>query len=715
MINGDGSLLGGRLAAARDRAFTGRAAELELFRTALAGGPHAPAVLFLHGPGGIGKSMLLSRYAKEARDAGRTVIEVDGRTMSATPDGFEEAVRQGPAVPEAAGTPGAPREPRTAACAGAVLLVDTFERCRRLEGWLRDRFLPRLPLGSLVVIAGREAPDPAWSADPGWADLLRVVALDNLRGEDSLAYLRARDVPAHLHDALLGFTGGHPLALSLATAVTLDNEAAPADWSAEPRHPGAASTWSPSRNVIETLLARLVGEVPTPLHRRALEICAHAYCTSEELLRALLGEDAGPMFAWLRGLPFVDSTGLGLFPHDVVRESLQTDLRWRDPEGYAEMHRQLRDHLFDKVKAAPDHAILRSVGMLLSLYRAERHPSGTHTWCVAGMLRDCPYQTDDHGQVLQMTKEAEGPESAELARYWLERQPGAFRVYRSVDTGETVAFSAWLRFTQPPGEDVDPAVTAAWAHARKAGPLRAGEFLSVARFQVCPADHRHTSPPVDHMHWRNLGEIFRADRLAWSFSVTRAAPDHQAEQPGLFALEPLEDTVDIGGHAYALCAHDWRVQPVTSWLETRTRLALSGGRWPQSATGGGATGPGPSDGLLVLERSAFDTAVRDALRALRDSRVLGASPLVRTRLVAGRREGLREVLTGAIEALREERGGEKYHRAVTTTYLGGAPTQEKAAERLGLPFSTYRRHLSGGVERICEALWERELHGFAPR
>ncbi|GAA3220480.1 hypothetical protein [Nonomuraea helvata] len=39
------------------------------------------------------------------------------------------------------------------------------------------------------------------------------------------------------------------------------------------------------------------------------------------------------------------------------------------------------------------------------------------------------------------------------------------------------------------------------------------------------------------------------------------------------------------------------------------------------------------------------------------------------------------------------------------------PTQEAAAERLGLPYSTYRRHLVSGIERVCEDLWRRELYG----
>ena len=41
-----------------------------------------------------------------------------------------------------------------------------------------------------------------------------------------------------------------------------------------------------------------------------------------------------------------------------------------------------------------------------------------------------------------------------------------------------------------------------------------------------------------------------------------------------------------------------------------------------------------------------------------------------------------------------------------------APTQEAAAERLSLPFSTYRRHLNRGLDELCGLLWKAENHGL---
>ena len=36
------------------------------------------------------------------------------------------------------------------------------------------------------------------------------------------------------------------------------------------------------------------------------------------------------LFEWLRGLSFVESGADGLFPHDLARDVLDADLRWRD-------------------------------------------------------------------------------------------------------------------------------------------------------------------------------------------------------------------------------------------------------------------------------------------------------------------------------------------------------------------------------------------------
>ncbi|MFC9471700.1 hypothetical protein ACFTS5_05845 [Nocardia sp. NPDC056952] len=68
-------------------------------------------------------------------------------------------------------------------------------------------------------------------------------------------------------------------------------------------------------------------------------------------------------------------------------------------------------------------------------------------------------------------------------------------------------------------------------------------------------------------------------------------------------------------------------------------------------------------------------------------------------------------LTTIVESVREDSRGEKLYRVLDRTYLRPAPTQERAAELLGLPFSTYRRHLTQGIERVIVKMWQIELYG----
>ena len=317
-------LLADRLRAARRRCFVGRKAERALFAEAINGGrPTRPtfATLFLHGPGGIGKSTLLHRLADDAEALGRTVIRVDGRVAEDSVAAFTE----------------------TAAAAlgdsNAVLLVDTFERCARLEPWLREEFLPRLADGAVVVIAGRHPPSLAWRAEPSWSAALRTLSLGDLSPTDATALLTARGVPARAQRSVLGRVGGNPLALSLAAEIAGHSDP-------------ATSSWSPHHDIIQALINQLIGAVPSAIHRLALHVCAHAQRTTEDLLRVVLPTgDATELFSWLRAQPFIESGPTGLYPHDIVRDMLDADLCWRDPATYNSIHREIQNHVLDGLVA----------------------------------------------------------------------------------------------------------------------------------------------------------------------------------------------------------------------------------------------------------------------------------------------------------------------------------------------------------------------------
>lgn len=283
-----------RLELARRRAFVGRDEYIAAFRKAL-GGDGGP-VLFLHGAGGTGKTALLHRFASEAELAGRPVVR-PGRFGPGTTS----------AEPTTALAPAVHRR-------DTVLMIDDLDDWQPLEHWLREHLLPALPLGTSVVLAGRTPPGPDWTADPGWQDLLHVHELRDLPATDAELLLDRCSVPPQHHEQLLALTDGHPLALRVAINALADGR--PAE-----ELPLA---------VAHAVLQRVVGTLPTPAHRRALELCAAAETVTERSLAAA-GDDATEQFRWLGSLPYVDSGPDGLRLRPVVREAVLTERRWRAP------------------------------------------------------------------------------------------------------------------------------------------------------------------------------------------------------------------------------------------------------------------------------------------------------------------------------------------------------------------------------------------------
>src|SRR3954447_11369800 len=95
-------------------------------------------------------------------------------------------------------------------------MFDTYQRMTAGGTYLRQRLLPSLPERSLVILAGRTAPEPEWFQG-GWEQLTVEYELRPLEAEDGQVLLEERGiVDEELQHELLAWSGGSPLALTLA-------------------------------------------------------------------------------------------------------------------------------------------------------------------------------------------------------------------------------------------------------------------------------------------------------------------------------------------------------------------------------------------------------------------------------------------------------------------------------------------------------------------
>jgi hypothetical protein len=688
---------------ARHNRFVGREGELSVFEFALRAEALPFYVIHIYGPGGVGKTTLLQEFALVSERYGARSIYLDARNIDLSPDAFINSLRvllgqnNGASIPDLL----------DASPQRTVILIDTYEALTPLDTWLRTNFLPQLPDTVLTVLAGRNAPDAAWHGDSGWQDLVRVISLRNLSQAEGRAFLKKRGLPVDHQQGILEFTHGHPLALSLVAEVF-----------SQRGHVGLHPEESP--DIIKTLMERFVQQVPGPAHRAALEACALVRVTTEALLGEMLDmASSGPasdgvheLFEWLRELSFMESSAEGIFPHDLARETLATDLHWRNPDWYVGLHNRARKYYTDRLNQTTGLAQQRLMLDTVFLHRDNAVIRSFFNWQTTGSMIPYSLEERDIPELEKMVLKYEGKESAQIARRWFGRYPESITVWRDTD-GSPFGFFLSLPLQQlnDADADLDRAVRSTRAFLENHAPLRAGEIATLFRFWMDKDAYQGVSPIQSLIFIQVAKHYLTTSSLAFTFFPC-ADPEFWTAILSYAELTRYpEADFEVGGKQYGVYGHDWRLMTPAVWI---ARLAEK-----EIGVASPTTPPPTVEPPIFLSRDEFGNAVKQALQDYARPNQLASNPLLRSRLVSDaagtgkssreRTEVLKSKINEAAETLRLHPRDEKLFRSLDSTYLRPAPTQEAAAELLDLPFSTYRRHLTSGIQRLTEILWRQEI------
>jgi hypothetical protein len=493
--------------------------------------------------------------------------------------------------------------------------------------------------------------------------------------------LIARGLDGDAASALAARLGGHPLVLALAAELQLLRGALP-------------QSLDDSPELVAVLLRRLVEATADAGQREALEALATVRALTESLLATMLGRaDVHELFAWLAERSFVVAQPSGLVAHELAREALAADLAWRSPERADLYKRRALALLVRRLRRGTVAEQMRAMHDLFFLFRAHPVMRMFAEWAAVERLSVGHAAAADHAAALDAIRRHEGTAAAELAAYWLARQPdGAYVVQRS--GGPHAGFSLFLRLDRlgPGDSGRDPVVDAALARLRAAGvdgrqpSLLHRWWLGYDSYQSPGDVHGMSVGLAAQQHVVTSG-------LAYSMG-TFADAGRYAAVFAIFGFDVL-DTVPVGGRPFTLVGRDWREEPPLVWFAG----------WAERALGLAAEG-------VAEEPSGDDdwhAHTRDALRGLHEphraaSSVLALRLIGRDGPVIDRATRLRARLEEAVAALSGSRRGQRAMTALKATYLEPEGTQEEVAEALDLPFSTYRRHLNEGITLLADFL-----------
>lgn len=691
-----------RLRALQRDLFVGREPELKRFRQALADPDRLDSLLWLHGIGGVGKTMLLERYRQIVEETpGGTALLLDVRELLPTPAGFIAALARRLNLPETMDDDSATLQAAVltalaerAARGPTVLLLDTYEEWVHLDRWLRAEFFAFGDSRLLVVVAGREPPRGGWVDDPAWRQLVRQVPLHDFSREQARAYLRRQGLSDELLIAdVQRFTRNHPLALALA-----------ADMAARLRLTDFRQ--APERHrVLRQLIRRLLRDTDDAELHELLEACALLRHFDEELLAALLERpQLGTAFDRLCQLGIVYPTDVGLTVHDLVRESLASDLKWRQSGRYEQLRRRALAAYQQRIGQTPP----------------ERRPA---LWadmlflCESAVIRDHFFASADEPYVVREVSPADLPAILDMRAHYLRRSfpeaswpaeerelrglfaacPEAFRVAQD-SLGQFQGYSLAVPITAASlpllrqGAATGP-VLRAWSPAISVNEALPTYFFRYADFYPAAGLMAVGALLRDVLRLITPGRrMLGASPFAFEQAFMRSL--------GFVALERPTYT------AYGL--PNWR-----GYLLDLSAIDFD--RWVESVLF-----QVEPPAVTFVRRATPDELreeVKRALGRLNRPDLLAASPLAELRAVSARAQGsgpeargraLAALLKATLEHLASSPKDADLARLLAATYVQRQGTPDQLAQRFNLSPATCFRWLRRGHDRLAELLRQQE-------
>ncbi len=388
---------------------------VELKRLLLFASGHEPLVMYVHGIAGVGKTFLLNALASSVAAKGISAVKIDARWCEPSAAGVCRAISRELGSTEF-DDPALVAKRLSAHAKRVLLVIDNYECFRLLDSWMRQTFLPGLGDNIRTVLSSREVPRSAWRIAPAWKGLFDSMLLETFAPEVALEYLAAEGLPQNDARELNRITRGHPLAISLGSAL----------YFASGHVRGKAAT---HQEVLEHMAALFLDDADKET-TAVIEAACVVRTATAPLMAAMLPEASGDeSLRRLRALPFVTAGPHGLVVHEAVRAAVTAVLKSRDPGRYQEYRRAASRVVREQYRQAARSDHWRCTADVIYLLENESLREGFFPKTEVLVAVE-PARSGDESAIAAIVRRFEGRQATAVMDVWWQHHPDAFFVVR---------------------------------------------------------------------------------------------------------------------------------------------------------------------------------------------------------------------------------------------------------------------------------------------
>lgn len=335
--------------AEENRLFTGRHHELQLLRDAFHEDIHEWIIIHLYGPNGIGKSSLLRKFSRELSNDQIVYMQPDDYFRD--PAHFLETLvesmisnhHQGELKPAKLDDVIQMMNRRASNEHRLLLIFDSFKYWERIQNWLFESFLPRLPLHVRLFTA---CSLPLYNVNNSyldWGSLVRNVEIKPLNHTSVHEYIQKYGIhDPSLRETIARLSNGVPGALNICCRTTIENEL-------------QISPTSLTRTV-NLLCQTVVDEAKLSSDQRLLLTAASlVWRFDKNMLSHIIGRELDlAEFQQFCSLPIVTVRTEGWSLLDGIRDWVRTVYKNRIPETFARYKQRAFEVLYNRWLSAKE-------------------------------------------------------------------------------------------------------------------------------------------------------------------------------------------------------------------------------------------------------------------------------------------------------------------------------------------------------------------------